>query len=469
MNRLPAGTGLASERGANPSAFVVAWLKRSASQLSLESDVPAAVPTSPITKGVSHGSDDRGRPHKGSHTAVALDEHETVLGRLRVRTGPDQLLGCSSGPKAWPVRTWAVENAAGLGCLLAQQLVAACEHVVDAQPKLAARARLLDNGDLNKNDPDDARSVAVAALRAKRLVEVGKEDHTAVMRLWARRRKDVSSARTRANRLHAVMLELVPGGYAGEVHAAKLDRLLEALEPAGAVAAARKELAEELLADLRRLDSQLKADAGHRSLAEITAQDIRDALPETGSHRNWAEYGLRSLFKVLKDRKLVFANPTRGMGHTPVNATVPLPLDTDAVRDALDSPDLATALAVALVAFHALTAGQLAGLMLTDIVDGRISLDNREIPLAGPVKARLAAWLDHRARKWPATGNPHLFINHKSGPRLTPVGKQFPWANAGLRPQALREDRILQEIHATGGDVRRICDLFGVKVETAMR
>ena len=197
-------------------------------------------------------------PHKGSHTAVALDEHEAVLGRLRLRSGPDQLVRLLEWAKAWPVRTWAVENASGLGYLLAQQLVAGGERVVDVQPKLAARARLLDNGDVNKNDPNDARSVAVAALRAKRLVEVAKEDHTAVMRLWARRRKDLSSARTRvANRLHAVILELVPGGYVGEVHASKVSRLLEALQPAGAVAAARKELAEELLADLRRLDSQI--------------------------------------------------------------------------------------------------------------------------------------------------------------------------------------------------------------------
>jgi hypothetical protein len=188
-----------------------------------------------------------------------------------------------------------------------------------------------------------------------------------------------------------------------------------------------------------------------------------------GSHRNWAEYGLRSLFKVLKARKLIFANPTRGMCLTPVNATVPLPLDTGAIRDALDSPNPATACAVALVAFHALTARQLAGLKLTDIVDGRLALDSRDIPLAGPVKVRLAAWLDHRARTWPTTANPHLFINHKTAPRLNPVGKQFPWRNTGLRPQALREDRILQEIHATGGDIRRICDLFGIRVETAMR
>ena len=138
---------------------------------------------------------------------------------------------------------------------------------------------------------------------------------------------------------------------------------------------------------------------------------------------------------------------------------VPLPLDTTAIRQALDSPDPAVALAVALVAFHA----------LTDIVDGRLFLDSRDIPLAGPVKVRLAAWLDHRARTWPATINTHLFINNNSGPRLTPIGKQFPWKNTSLRPQALREDRILQEIHATGGDFRKICDLFGITIGAAMR
>jgi transposase len=197
-------------------------------------------------------------PHKGSHTAVAVDEHEATVGQLRVRSGPDQLARLCEWAQAWPLRTWAVENASGLGYLLSQQLVDAGERVVDVPPKLAARARLLDNGDVNKNDPNDARSVAVAALRAKRLSEVAKEGHAAVMRLWARRRKDLTSARTRvANRLHAVILELVPGGYAGEIYAAKVERLLEAFEPAGAVAAARKELAEELLGDLRRFDGQL--------------------------------------------------------------------------------------------------------------------------------------------------------------------------------------------------------------------
>ncbi|MHB8247239.1 MAG: hypothetical protein ACYDGN_18235 [Acidimicrobiales bacterium] len=37
--------------------------------------------------------------------------------------------------------SWAVEGAGDLGYLLAQQLVAAAERVVDVQPKLAARVR----------------------------------------------------------------------------------------------------------------------------------------------------------------------------------------------------------------------------------------------------------------------------------------------------------------------------------------
>ncbi|HXW80008.1 MAG TPA: hypothetical protein VEJ84_10950 [Acidimicrobiales bacterium] len=47
-------------------------------------------------------------------------------------------------------------------------------------------------------------------------------------------------------------------------------RLIEELKPVGAVAAARKELAEELLGDLRRLDTQL-AELKERLAAVVTA------------------------------------------------------------------------------------------------------------------------------------------------------------------------------------------------------
>ena len=208
---------------------------------------------------------------------------------------------------------------------------------------------------------------------------------------------------------------------------------------------------------------------GHQSLAEITREQVRAALPHSNTRRHWAELGLRSLFRLLKARKLIFTDPMRGLPATQPNRTVPLPLDTEAIRDALGSPDPAVALAVALVAFHALTSRQLRELKLTDIVDGRLTLTGRDIPLAAPVRVRLRAWLDHRARTWPHTINPHLFITRVSAPRLTIVGAQFPWRATNLTAQALREDRIIQEIHATGGDIRRLCDLFGLSVPAAMR
>lgn len=154
--------------------------------------------------------------------------------------------------------------------MLAQQLVAAGERVLDAQPKLASRVRLLDNGDVNKTDANDARSVAVAAWRSKGLAEVGPEDHTAVMRIWTRRHREVSRSRNRvANRLHALLLELVPGGVNRGISAAQAAAALECVPPADAVSSARVDLAEQLLDDLRRLDEQLRELK--RRIADVVA------------------------------------------------------------------------------------------------------------------------------------------------------------------------------------------------------
>jgi len=118
---------------------------------------------------------------------------------------------------------------------------------------------------------------------------------------------------------------------------------------------------------------------------------------------------------------------------------------------------------------EAFSLGKEKGPNLTDIIDGRLALAGRTIPLAAPVRVRLTAWLDHRGRVWPATINPHLFVTKRTAPRLLPVGRQFPWNRTQLSPQALREDRILHEFHANCGDVRSICDLFGLSMGTAMR
>ena len=175
---------------------------------------------------------------------------------------------------AWPERTWAVEGAGGLGHLLAQQLVAAGERVLDVQPKLGARVRLLAAGDTNKNDPNDARSVAVAALRSTARREVRPDDHTAVLKVWSKRHRDLGRSRTQvACRLHAVLCELVPGGLSKDITAAQATRVLESAQPSGAVALARCELAAEFLDDLRRIDAQMRG----------TRQKLTTAVRATGT------------------------------------------------------------------------------------------------------------------------------------------------------------------------------------------
>ena len=125
-------------------------------------------------------------PHKASHTAVAIGAAEEPLGELRVRACAAQAERLLAWAAAWPERTWAVEGAGGTGHLLARQLLAAGERVLDVQPKLGARVRLLAAGDVNKNDPGDARSVAVAALRSPGVREVRPDDHAAVLTIWPR-------------------------------------------------------------------------------------------------------------------------------------------------------------------------------------------------------------------------------------------------------------------------------------------
>ena len=169
------------------------------------------------------------------------------LGKVRVRASGRQAEQLLSWAAQWPKRTWAIEGAWGLGYLLAQQLAGAGERVVDVQPKLAARVRLLNTSSVNKNDPNDARSVATVALRSHDLPQVGVEDHAAVLKVWVRRRRDLARARNRiVNQLHAVLCELVAGGFAGEISAPQAGAILDTIAPSSAAGIARKALADDL-------------------------------------------------------------------------------------------------------------------------------------------------------------------------------------------------------------------------------
>lgn len=209
--------------------------------------------------------------------------------------------------------------------------------------------------------------------------------------------------------------------------------------------------------------------AGHESLREITRQDILDALPAVASRRRQALDSFRSLFRFLKARRLVFANPTARLRGDRVQSNYPLPMELKAVRDAINSTDPAQAALAALMAFHAPRNNEIRMLKLTDVRDGRLLLPDRTVVLAAPVRDRLTGWLNERSGRWPNTVNPHLFINFYTAIRTCPVSVRWVSATLGIPARTIREDRILHEALATRGDVRRLADLFGLTVQGAER
>lgn len=207
---------------------------------------------------------------------------------------------------------------------------------------------------------------------------------------------------------------------------------------------------------------------GFESLREITSGEVIEVLA-TSQRRGATLSRLRSLFRYLKARKLVFINPTARLRGDPVQPTQPLPIELDPVRDALTSDDPARAALAALFAFHALRNGEVRNLQMTDIRDGRLHVNGNRMVLAEPARRRVNTWLAERARRWPNTTNPHLFVNGYTAVRTTTVSAVWLIDKLGVSAQKIREDRILNEAIASQGDVRRLTDLFGISVGTAQR
>ena len=214
-------------------------------------------------------------PHKRVHTASAVDPATNrQLAALEVEVslaGYRRLLRWVSG---FSERRWAVENARGLGRYLAQWLVARGEAVDDVPSTATARVRELSRGGRRKNDVIDAAAAAsVAALQGDANPVVA-EDLTTVLALLDERRNNVITHRTRlVNQLHALLRDLVPGGAPTDLSVATASRLLTGIRAAGPVEAARKQLARDLIVEIRDADQRLKV---------FTAQ-IADMVAATGS------------------------------------------------------------------------------------------------------------------------------------------------------------------------------------------
>jgi transposase len=204
-------------------------------------------------------------PHKASHTAVAIGRDEDQIASVKVRATIRQVEQLLTWAEPFEKRTWAIESVGGMGYLLAQQLVAQGEEVLDVPATLASRIRVLATGRSNKNDPNDAHSIAIAALRAPALRSVEPADHGEVLRLLSKRNGDLGRQRSRVIcRLHSLFAELSPGGIAKEMYVSDAEELLATVRPDSPAQQMRYDLVLELLDDVRRLDEQIKTS--HRRI-----------------------------------------------------------------------------------------------------------------------------------------------------------------------------------------------------------
>jgi transposase len=87
---------------------------------------------------------------------------------VQFETGPTNCVWADP----FPDRVWAIESARGLGYLLAQQLVAAGETVSTCRRRCRHAPDCWARVEGQKNDPNDARSVAITAMRVDGLQRV---------------------------------------------------------------------------------------------------------------------------------------------------------------------------------------------------------------------------------------------------------------------------------------------------------
>src|SRR3954470_10154035 len=228
-------------------------------------------------------------PHKGSHTAAAVGLSQEVIDTIRVEADRHQRARLLAWAERFSPRTWAIEGATGMGALLAQQLVAVGEHVVDVPPKLSSRVRLLERGRIDKTDPNDARSAAIVAWHNPTLnVVCGLDEHRVVLRLLADRDHQVTANRTRTIcRLHALLCLLIEGGTGRSLTVDRAEQLLASVHVDGPVTRERIIAGQQLLDEIRVLDvarKELRTRTRELVIAAATsATDIHGIGPLTAA------------------------------------------------------------------------------------------------------------------------------------------------------------------------------------------
>jgi hypothetical protein len=215
------------------------------------------------------------------------------------------------------------------------------------------------------------------------------------------------------------------------------------------------------------------------SLREITTDDVKAAIASRqGNPARTVHIVLRSLFRALRQERLIFRDPTRGLvfGAVP---KLPPTVPSDLLPPLLERASTpAQRLAVLLVAIHALPGHEITALTLADLdlAAGRLTVRRPSGPHTvwlDPATHQAAdTWLRDRHRRWPHSANPHLLVNNHTAmdTRNPPIRNLFPklFGSLGLTMQQVRQDRILYEARQTADPVH-LMRLFGISDGTSMR
>ena len=215
------------------------------------------------------------------------------------------------------------------------------------------------------------------------------------------------------------------------------------------------------------------------TLREITRDDVHAVLRQRpGQPGLDLASALRSLFQALKQERLIFRDPTRGITMTAI-IRLPVPIPTGRLRGLIDRADGAMAkLVVAFVAIHGLGRNEPPRLLLDDLDlhHGTLLVSRRgparhTVYLDELTRTLLIAWLRERRRRWPRSANRHLLLSQQTAVTDAPVSSMVMnqvFRPLGISPSKLRQDRILDEARHTADPVH-LMRVFGISAATAMK
>ncbi len=129
-----------------------------------------------------------------------------------------------------------------------------------------------------------------------------------------------------------------------------------------------------------------------------------------------------------------------------------------------------------MVAIHAVPEADLVRLQAADLdlatgtLTIRRGLQHRVIFLDEVTAALASRWLRYRHQRWPGSRNPHPLVSQQTAADVSPVGSTMIRAMfepLGVRPDRLRQDRILDEARHTADPVHLV-RVFGINESTAI-